>query len=74
MSKNKEFSKDEKAHLNGGGDQPITDKQIKFINRLAHRKHRIKAGPYSYRILNKDISMLTGAEANMLIRKLMEIE
>ena len=60
----------EKTHLNGGGNQPITDKQIKFINTLALRKHRIKAGPYCYLILNKDISTLTGAEAHLLISKL----
>ena len=70
MSKNKELSINKKAYLNGGGDNPITDKQIKFINTLALRKHRMKAGPYCYLILNKDISTLTGAEAHLLISKL----
>lgn len=70
MSKNKELSINKKAHLNGGGDNPITDKQIKFINTLALRKHRMKAGPYCYLILNKDISTITGEEAHFLISKL----
>jgi len=63
-------SQRKKTYLNGGGDNPITDKQIKFINTLALRKHRMKAGPYCYLILNKDISTITGEEAHFLISKL----
>lgn len=74
MKKNNWFQNNDKAHLNGGGDQPITDKQIKLINRLAYRKRKMKASPYSYLTLGKDISMLTGSEANKLIRELLETE
>ena len=65
---NKENNK--KRYLNGGGDENITEKQMKLINRLARKKMKMNCGAYSMHRMKKDITELTGAEANLLIREL----
>ena len=71
MSKNTKLQNNDKAHLNGGGDQPIPDKQVYFIHRLARKKHKMAGGAYCYLFHEKDISELTGSEAHTLIQKLL---
>ena len=61
---------DKKRHLNGGGEQPITDKQMNLIKRLARKKKKMTSGAYSMLRLKKDITEITGEEANYLIREL----
>jgi len=61
---------DKKRYLNGGGSQPITDKQMKLIKRLARKKKKMTSGAYSMLRLKKDITETTGEEANYLIREL----
>ena len=65
---NKENNK--KHYLNGGGDQPLTGKQMNLIKRLARKKKKMTSGAYSMLRLKKDITEITGEEANYLIREL----
>lgn len=61
---------DKKRYLNGGGSQPITERQMKLINKLSKKKLKIPCGAYSMLRFKKDITEITGEEANFLIREL----
>jgi len=61
---------DKKRYLNGGGNQPITERQMKLINKLSKKKKKMTCGAYSMLRLKKDITKITGEEANLLIREL----
>jgi hypothetical protein len=62
---------EDKWYLNGGGCNPITQNQIKYINRLTRKKMKMYCGAYSYLRYKKDIEELTGEEANNMIRELL---
>ena len=68
-----ERKQEDKWYLNGGGCNPITQNQIKFINKLTREKLKMYCGAYSYLRYKKDIEELTSEEANTMIRELLTI-
>jgi len=67
MEKYDARSQREKAYMNGGGEQPITRRQIIKIEKLANQLGKT-ANYIAERKFDKTISQLKGEEANMLIR------
>lgn len=59
----------EKVKLLGGGTKPISEKQIGLIEKLAAEQSS-SGESIAQRLLQKSLSMLTGSEANTLIRSL----
>lgn len=71
MEKYDARSQREKAYMNGGGEQPITRRQIIKIEKLANQLGKT-ANYIAERKFDKTISQLKGEEANVLIRWLID--
>jgi len=61
----------EKAYMNGGGEQPITRRQIIKIEKLANQFGKTANYVAQYKF-GKTISELKGEEANEIIRLLID--
>ena len=61
----------EKAFMNGGGQQPITRRQIMKIEKLAKQLRKTGNG-ISQEKFGKDVSKLKREEANEIIRELLD--
>ena len=61
----------EKAYMNGGGEQPITRRQIIKIEKLANQFGKTANYVAQYKF-GKTISKLKGEEANEIIRLLID--
>lgn len=59
----------DKVKLLGGGTKPISEKQIGLIEKLAAEQSS-SGESVAQSLLQKPLSILTGAEANTLIRSL----
>ena len=64
-------SQREKAYMNGGGEQPITRRQIMKIEKLANQLGKT-ANYIAESKFGKTISQLKGEEANEIIRLLID--
>ena len=59
----------DKSKLNGGGNKPITQGQINYINGLADKKH-IDAGQIANQVCGKKLDACVGEEAQKIINHL----
>ena len=57
-----------KNNLNGGGNKPASNGQIKFLNNLG-KERNIDIESYVNNMFHKSLNELTGSEANMTIKK-----
>ena len=60
----------DKNTLKGGGNKPITEKQKKLIETKSKKKG-LSGNELSWKIINKDIDELTGAEADLVIKSIL---
>ncbi len=59
----------DKSKMNGGGNKPITEKQIGLINSMAEKQGRT-GDYYAKKICNKNLENLTGKDANRIIQEI----
>ena len=70
-SNNKNIEQD-KAKMNGGGNKPISQKQIELINAMAEQQGET-GNSISNKVWHKNLNKLSGSQANRLINDLKEM-